>query len=264
VLEAAVLLEVAVLIAALLYAIGAISQQTAPPATATYHTHGPAILNDLTVTPGAVGTTPQATLCSPSFHTGTVRNVPESLKQRVCRSYGIARADCTGQKVEIDHLISLELGGTNDEANLWPQPYFPKPAAKEKDIVENWLHRQVCTNAIPLAQAQHDIATDWYQVYLDLNARPATAPAPQQTVTIPAVNCPPSCGRILGWISIGDSSAPAGVDDGARANTTYYSGGISHVWSADGTTISPSPKRRHPAPFYGDIIHWRSPKAGAR
>jgi len=134
--------------------------------TAQYRRHGPAVLNDLAFTPGATGTLPQETLCSKTFHTGTVRNVTEATKQAACRAYGIARADCTGQKYEIDHLISLELGGSNDIKNLWPQPYFPKPGAKEKDVVENWLHRQVCSGKVSLADAQHQISTDWYAVYL--------------------------------------------------------------------------------------------------
>jgi hypothetical protein len=149
---------------------GQITATTGQGSYATFRMHDAAVLNDLTWTPGATGTTPQATLCSKSFHTGTVRNVPESMKQRVCRNYGIARADCTGKKYEIDHLISLELGGSNDEANLWPQPYFPKPGAKEKDVVENYLHRKVCAGRLTLAEAQHEISTDWYQVYLDINA----------------------------------------------------------------------------------------------
>lgn len=133
---------------------------------AHYRTHGPATLNDLTATPGVVSDRTTDELCAASFHTGTIRNVPESIKHQVCAAYGITRADCTGKKYEIDHLISLELGGTNDPANLWPQPYA-KPGAKEKDVVENALHRQVCAGTMSLADAQHAIATDWYTVYLD-------------------------------------------------------------------------------------------------
>ena len=137
---------------------------------ATFRHDGPAVLNDLVVTPGATGTMTRAQLCDPNFHTGTVRYVTEAMKHQVCAAYGIARADCTGKKYEIDHLISLELGGSNDLKNLWPQPYFPKPGAKEKDTVENWLHRQVCAkvNPMPLADAQHAISTDWYQIYIKI------------------------------------------------------------------------------------------------
>jgi hypothetical protein len=147
-----------------------------PAQQATYRQHGPAVLNDLTVTPGAAGTMTTAQLCAADFHTGTVRNVPESMKQRVCRSYGIAKADCTGKNYEIDHLISLELGGTNDQANLWPQPYAPKPGAKEKDLVENWLHRVVCKGQMSLTDAQAAIANDWYQLYVDLGSPTPSTP----------------------------------------------------------------------------------------
>ncbi len=142
---------------------------------AQYRQHGPALLNDLTVTPGA--TLPQDTkdvLCSPSFHTGTVRAVSEATKQQACREYGVDRAHCTGKLYEIDHLISLELGGSNDITNLWPQSYLPTPGAHEKDKVENWLHRQVCSGKMTLAAAQDAIAQDWYTVYLGMpNAKEA-------------------------------------------------------------------------------------------
>lgn len=133
---------------------------------AHYRHHGPAALNDLNATPGAVRTMDTKQLCSASFHTGTVRDVTEGLKRKVCAEYGVVAAACTGKRVEIDHLISLELGGSNDERNLWPEPYLPKPGAKQKDVVENWLHRQVCEGKMTLKEAQHAIALDWYAVYL--------------------------------------------------------------------------------------------------
>ena len=139
------------------------------PQTASYRAHGPAALNSLQATPGAVGAMSKTQLCDPSFRTGTVRNVTQAAKLKACALYGVPRERCTGKLYEIDHLISLELGGTNDLKNLWPQPYNPKPGAKEKDSVENILHRQVCTGTITLQQAQKAISTDWYAVYLSLN-----------------------------------------------------------------------------------------------
>lgn len=69
---------------------------------------------------------------------------------------------------ELDHLISLELGGCPDcVTNLWPQPYSPKPGAHEKDKVENFLHNQVCSGAMTLQEAQRQIVQDWYKVYRD-------------------------------------------------------------------------------------------------
>jgi hypothetical protein len=126
------------------------------------------------LTPGAVR--PDATaaqLCSPRFHTGAVRAVDESVKRKVYAEYG--RAPKKGICCEVDHLISLELGGSNDIANLWPQPYAPAPGAHQKDLVENWLHRQVCRGALPLKRAQHEIATDWFAVYRAMTAAQKSA-----------------------------------------------------------------------------------------
>lgn len=71
---------------------------------------------------------------------------------------------------EIDHLISLELGGKNDIKNLWPQPYCDKNAkgclgAREKDEAENYLHKQICNGKITLIEAQKAIIKDWVKVY---------------------------------------------------------------------------------------------------
>ena len=76
----------------------------------------------------------------------------------------------TSADYEEDHFISLELGGSpTDPRNLWPEPYGPKPGAREKDAVENYLHKQVCSGAMTLAQAQRAITTDWYKVYLQIH-----------------------------------------------------------------------------------------------
>ena len=62
------------------------------------------------------------------------------------------------KRTELDHLVSLELGGSNDAANLWPEsPATPNP----KDKVENALHRAVCEGRVSLAAAQRAIASDW-------------------------------------------------------------------------------------------------------
>jgi len=135
---------------------------------AHYRHHGPALLNDLSVTPGAITEMTTAQLCDPKFHTGSVRDVSESTKKQVCAEYGIAPEDCSGEHVEIDHLISIELGGGEGPSNLWPEPYLPEPGAKTKDILENTLHRLVCRGDISLHEAQREIRTDWYAEYLKL------------------------------------------------------------------------------------------------
>ncbi|HLW51301.1 MAG TPA: HNH endonuclease signature motif containing protein [Candidatus Angelobacter sp.] len=120
------------------------------------------------LTPGATTDATATALCSKSFHTGSVRNVPESEKNAVYKEYGISnhKGYCAGAEgCEIDHLISLELGGSNDIKNLWPQPYGQHPGAHEKDWLENALHRLVCARKISLEKAQQMIARDWYSAY---------------------------------------------------------------------------------------------------
>lgn len=130
-------------------------------ARASYRHVGPVLLNDLRLTPGAVRTTDKSKLC-PHADTKAVRNVTEAEKKQVCDEYGVPAAKCTGANYEVDHLVSLELGGSNDVKNLWPQPYAGKFGARTKDKVEDWLHAQVCKGNIPLPAAQHWIAKNWY------------------------------------------------------------------------------------------------------
>ena len=130
---------------------------------ATYRHDGSAVLNDLSTTPGKINPAlTEKVLCSSSFRTGPYRLVEESTKKKACTEYGLGTAQCVGTKVEIDHLISLELGGSNDLQNLWAEPYLKTGGAKQKDIVENALHKKVCAGKIALPAAQKCISTDWF------------------------------------------------------------------------------------------------------
>jgi hypothetical protein len=78
---------------------------------------------------------------------------------------------------ELDHLISLELGGAPaDVANLWPEPWNGDGNAHQKDAVENYLHEQVCRGGMQLAEAQRAIATDWLAVYRTRGLAPEPTP----------------------------------------------------------------------------------------
>ena len=102
-------------------------------------------------------------VCTPGY-TKKVRNVPSSLKKQVYAEYGIASRR-PGQ-YEVDHLISLELGGSNSIKNLWPESYVTQPwNAHVKDQLENALHDDICAGRISLQQAQQEIATDWIAAY---------------------------------------------------------------------------------------------------
>jgi hypothetical protein len=120
-------------------------------------------LQDPACTPGAIfKSATKAKICVPGY-AGSARNVPQSVKEQAYREYGITRRD-PGQ-YEVDHLISLQLGGSNDIANLWPEAASPYPGFHEKDRIENALHDDVCKGRISLAEAQREIATDWLAVF---------------------------------------------------------------------------------------------------
>jgi hypothetical protein len=100
--------------------------------------------------------------------------VPESVKKEVYAEYHITHHS-KGQ-YEVDHLISLELGGSNDIKNLWPESYLTDPwNAHVKDKLENRLHRLVCTGKITLKEAQDAISKDWIAAYIKYISEPVKA-----------------------------------------------------------------------------------------
>jgi hypothetical protein len=121
-----------------------------------------AILPDPKLTPG--DTFPGVTaddVCTPGWSRAH-RDVTEAMRDQVYAEYGRTRAPgCC----EVDHLIPLELGGSNDMKNLWPQPDDPHPGDAEKDQLENDLHKRVCEGKMPLVDAQKCIASNWVECW---------------------------------------------------------------------------------------------------
>ena len=120
---------------------------------------------DRRCTPGArfVGVTARQ-VCTPGY-AGRVRNVSSATKTRIYLAYGIRRH--APFEYEVDHLISLELGGSNSPKNLWPQREhaYGIYSAATKDRVENLLHREVCQGTITLATAQARIRSWWLHLH---------------------------------------------------------------------------------------------------
>ena len=100
-------------------------------------------------------------LCAKGFTTKSIRDVSADLKKKVYASYHLTpgKKPC---RCEVDHLISLEIGGDNSQKNLWPQSYLTKPYnAYVKDRLENLLHKLVCSGKVDLKTAQDQIRTNW-------------------------------------------------------------------------------------------------------
>ena len=133
---------------------------------------------DPNCTPGAINPTLTAeVLRDPDFRTSCVRGQDTSQheKAETYDWYGIEHPHNNSgqsQTCELDHLVSLELGGADTLDNIWPEcgpsdtdlreRYF-----KRKDLVENYLARQVKEGKIDLAVAQRGIAGDWTQYLAD-------------------------------------------------------------------------------------------------
>lgn len=126
-----------------------------------------ATLPDPGCTPGSVradvtAATMATTICRRGW-TATVRP-PESetstLKRLAITAY---RIDTPSADVELDHDLPIELGGSNDVTNLWPQPSDIPGAGfrNTKDQVENRLHDAVCAHRVALPDAQRAIAANW-------------------------------------------------------------------------------------------------------
>src|SRR5262249_44533927 len=92
------------------------------------------------------------------------RHVSGKAKALVYAEYGIVSHQ--PGEYEVDHLISLELGGSHDIKNLWPESYWTEPwNAHVKDKLEDRLHNLVCSGRMRIEDAQQEIARDWISAY---------------------------------------------------------------------------------------------------
>jgi len=143
----------------------------------------PNLEQDKACTPGAIFSNATKDMVCKSGYSSSVRNVSSSTKNQVFAEYGI-KSHTTGQ-FEVDHLVSLELGGSNSIANLWPEAATPTPGFHQKDKVENKLHSEVCDGTITMAAAQQEIASNWLQIYISLYPPVVAKPAPAVIAPIP-------------------------------------------------------------------------------
>jgi hypothetical protein len=243
------------LLALLLITTGAVQAQAT-------HVGSDSLYPDPTLTPGAAfdGVTADQ-VCIPGY-SRRVRNVTSAERAQVYAEYGTV--DVRGAD-EVDHFIPLELGGSNDITNLWPEPYGA-PGAHEKDRVENYLHEPVCSGALALGDAQQMITSDWYAVYLTfadgagatgVAGPPSSAPvadsspapsASDQAVSFASVNGGPPGGRASVTVQTepgGTCSVQYVTPAGAKSTAQGQGANATKTAGPDGTaswtwTIGPS------------------------
>jgi hypothetical protein len=113
-------------------------------------------LPDHACSPGAVYTdVSQAALCTPAY-AAAISNRPFTHGTRVFREYAIPRSQ--QGRYTLDHHVPLDLGGSNDISNIWPEATFLR---SQKQRLDRKLHRLVCTNQTTLDTAQRAIAANW-------------------------------------------------------------------------------------------------------
>ena len=138
---------------------------------------------DPALTPGKVRTDLSIEQICTTQWGSDARHVTAAMKRQVIAAYHFDVNACPLTKyrgkwvhrAEIDHLISRELGGADDVANLWPECYEPvqkdkalqDDGANKKDRLEDKLGELVCTppNAALLKEYQAAIAKDWLELY---------------------------------------------------------------------------------------------------
>jgi hypothetical protein len=176
-------------------------------------------LPDPACSPGAIMDSDASVICVAGY-SQTVRDVPTSEKQQVFDEYGIDWSLRSGY--EVDHIVSLELGGSNDISNLFPESYSIDYGARIKDKLEDHLHEQVCDHELPLALAQEEIATDWVKYYLAWQGNSA-----------PALSA--SAGTATGSVAETPSLAPIYYTS-SYSSTKYYYPASCSAWKS----LSPS------------------------
>lgn len=104
-------------------------------------------------------------LCGWGFTTKPLRHVDQAERIQTYKGYGLhwyRDGWCHQGGCQVDHLCPLELGCTNRQSNLWPQPCAgTRWNCHAKDLTENALKKAMCDGKIELADAQHLISTDW-------------------------------------------------------------------------------------------------------
>ena len=105
----------------LLWNVGALAQQPTP------------FLPYPDLTPGGVFDVTLQDICTPGY-SKKVRAVTKALREQAYRNYGMVSHQ--PGDYQLDHLIPLDIGGSNSVRNLWPQPYSATPwgAAPKTDL----------------------------------------------------------------------------------------------------------------------------------
>ena len=114
------------------------------------------------LTPGDARKVTKEQICAPGYATA-IKATKESTKEEAFSRYGLRNGKSTTEV--LDHLIPVELGGTDSVENLWPEPAKGEWNAGQKDALEQKLLGLVCDGTLTVKQAQSAIKKNWVQAY---------------------------------------------------------------------------------------------------
>jgi hypothetical protein len=139
---------------------------TAAFAVTALHGQSAATLPNHALTPGSVRTTSKDDICNDP-NTKQYRHWTRARDDRILHEYGVPPGP--HPTYEIDHLVPLDLGGSDEDSNLWPEPRPSivewKASAEAKDKLEWKLHDLVCSGQLNLPAAQREISENWIAAY---------------------------------------------------------------------------------------------------
>src|SRR5471032_3406388 len=124
--------------------------------------NGQAGLPSSFLTPGDAKKVTKEQICAPGY-AASIKATKESAKEEAFSRYGLR--DGVSKTDVLDHLIPVELGGTDNVENLWPEPVKGEWNASQKDALEQKLLGMVCDGTLTVKQAQTAIKKNWVAAY---------------------------------------------------------------------------------------------------
>ncbi len=110
------------------------------------------------LTPGDSKKVTKEQICAPGY-AASLKATKESAKEEAFSRYGLR--DGVSKTSVLNHLIPIELGGTDNVENLWPEPMKGDWNATQKDALEQKLLGMVCDGSLTAKQAQNAIKKNW-------------------------------------------------------------------------------------------------------
>lgn len=112
-------------------------------------------------TPGAVSKAKMDQVCKGDY-TASVKPVAGWQRSEALERYGVRPDGFSG---ELDHLVPVSLGGSNDPDNLWPFHANGTFTLAAKQDLAAKLRDMVCAGKMSLKDAQDAFRKDWTKAY---------------------------------------------------------------------------------------------------